>query len=83
VLQHHQRQGLGAALLRALAMALAARDRRQAGLWVLTGNSPARAFYAAIGGRVVHQRVDESEGWACDETAYLWDDLPAALERGR
>jgi hypothetical protein len=62
-----------------LATALAARDRRQAGLWVLTANTPARAFYESIGGRAVHQRIDESEGWACDETAYLWDDLPAAL----
>jgi ribosomal protein S18 acetylase RimI-like enzyme len=79
VLQRHQREGLGRALLRELAAALAARDRRQAGLWVLTGNAPARAFYAAIGGRAVHQRIDQSEGWACDETAYLWDDLPADL----
>jgi ribosomal protein S18 acetylase RimI-like enzyme len=79
VLRRHQGRGLGRALLHALAAALAARDRRQAGLWVLTANAPARAFYQAIGGRAVHQRIDESEGWACDETAYLWDDLPAAL----
>jgi hypothetical protein len=59
--------------------ALAARGQRQAGLWVLTDNAPARAFYEAIGGRRVHQRIDESEGWACDETAYVWDDFPAAL----
>jgi GNAT superfamily N-acetyltransferase len=79
VLQPHQRQGLGFALLRRLGAELAARGRRQAGLWVLSANAPARAFYEAIGGHAVHQRIDESEGWACDETAYLWEDLPRAL----
>ena len=81
VLQRHHRQGLGRALLRKLGGELAARGKRQAGTWVLSANAPACAFYAAIGGRAVHQRIDQSEGWACDETAYLWDDFPAALER--
>lgn len=80
VLQRHQRGRLGVSLLRRLGAALAARGRRQVGLWVLTANAPARAFYERIGGRCVHQRVDESEGWACDETAYFWDDFPRALE---
>jgi ribosomal protein S18 acetylase RimI-like enzyme len=75
VLQRHHRQGLGLALLRQLGTALATRGRRRVGLWVLSANTPARAFYEAIGGRAVHQRIDESEGWACDETAYLWDDF--------
>jgi|UPI00068837AA ribosomal protein S18 acetylase RimI-like enzyme len=82
VLQRHQRQGLGMALVRTLGAALAARDRREAGLWVLSANAPVRAFYESIGGRAVHQRADKSEGWACDETAYLWQDLPRALECG-
>jgi len=79
VLQHHHRRGLGLALLRHLGTALAARGRCQVGLWVLSANAPARRFYESIGGRTVHQRIDESEGWACDETAYLWDDFPGAL----
>ncbi|WP_395015827.1 GNAT family N-acetyltransferase [Dongia sp.] len=79
VLQRHQRQGLGRALLRQLGAELAARERRQAGTWVLSANAPARSFYEAIGARAVHQRVDESEGWSCDETAYCWDDFPSAL----
>jgi ribosomal protein S18 acetylase RimI-like enzyme len=82
VLQRHQRQGLGVALLRHLGAALAARGRREAGLWVLSANAPARAFYESIGGRAVHQRVDQSEGWACDETAYHWDDFPRAVGSG-
>ena len=80
VLQRHQRHGLGVALLRHLGAALAEHGRRHVGLWVLTSNVGARAFYERIGGRGVYQRVDESEGWACDETAYAWDDLPHALE---
>jgi GNAT superfamily N-acetyltransferase len=79
VLQRHQRQGLGFRLLRQLGTELAARGWRQAGTWVLSANAPARAFYEALGGRLVHQRVDPSEGWECDETAYLWDDFPDAL----
>jgi GNAT superfamily N-acetyltransferase len=79
VIKRHQGHGLGRALLRHLGAALAERGRHQAGAWVLSANAPARAFYEAIGGRAVHQRVDDSEGWACDETAYLWDDFPRAL----
>jgi ribosomal protein S18 acetylase RimI-like enzyme len=79
VLQRHHRQGVGMALLRHLGAALAARGRRESGLWVLSANAPARAFYEAIGGRAVHQRVDQSEGWACDEIAYHWEDFPGAL----
>jgi ribosomal protein S18 acetylase RimI-like enzyme len=83
VLQRHQRCGGGVALLRHLAAALAERGRHRVGLWVLTGNAGARAFYERIDGRSTHQRVDESEGWACDETAYAWDDLAHALEAMR
>jgi ribosomal protein S18 acetylase RimI-like enzyme len=79
VLQSHQRRGLGVALLRDLGAALKARGRRQVGLWVLTSNAGARAFYERIGGRCVHQRIDQSEGWACDESAYVWEDFSAAL----
>ena len=80
VLRRHHRGGIGGALLRKLAAELAAKGRKRVGLWVLTKNAPARAFYEKIGGRAVHQRVDQSEGWACDETAYLWDDLDSALK---
>jgi ribosomal protein S18 acetylase RimI-like enzyme len=81
VLQRYQREGFGTALLRELGGLLAARGRRQAGLWVLTANAPARSFYERMGGRIIHRRIDQSEGWACDETAYLWDDFVSALER--
>ncbi len=79
VLQRHQRQGLGRALLCELGTALAARGRRQTGTWVLSTNALARVFYEALGARLAQQRVDPSEGWACDETAYVWADFPSAL----
>jgi ribosomal protein S18 acetylase RimI-like enzyme len=80
ILRCGQRQGIGLSLMRHLALALAARDRRQVGLWVLTANAKACAFYARLGGRVDERRTDLSEGWPCDETAYVWEDFPAALK---
>lgn len=82
VLRAHHQRGIGRALMRALASALQARDRSSVGLWVLTANAPARAFYERLGGRVEEQRIDESEGWRCDETAYHWDSLWDSLSRG-
>lgn len=44
-----QRQGIGRVLHAHAATALASRGFTGATLWVLTGNAPARAFYAALG----------------------------------
>jgi ribosomal protein S18 acetylase RimI-like enzyme len=79
LLRSGQGRGLGYALMRRLASALGERERRTVGLWVLTANAHARAFYERIGAAWVDQRMDESEGWACDETAYVWEDFPRAL----
>jgi len=54
---------------------LAGRGFRSAGLWVLTGNEPARRFYEAMGGRSAETRIDRWGGLALDETAYVWDDV--------
>ena len=80
ILRSSQRQGIGLTLMRQLARALKERDRHTVGLWVLTANAPARAFYERIGGWPDERRTDESEGWSCDETAYVWEDFPRALE---
>jgi GNAT superfamily N-acetyltransferase len=80
ILQNSQRQGIGLALMRRLSRVLEERNRLVVGLWVLTANAQARAFYARIGGRPDERRTDESEGWPCDETAYVWDDFPRALK---
>ena len=80
LLRSSQRRGIGTALLRRLWAELQARNRRKVGLWVLTTNADARAFYARLGGAVVDHRIDASAGWDCDETAYFWNDLPEERE---
>jgi ribosomal protein S18 acetylase RimI-like enzyme len=79
LLRAGQGRKMGYALMHRLASALRERDRRTVGLWVLTENARARAFYERLGAGWVEQRVDRSEGWACDETAYAWEDFPQAL----
>ncbi len=71
-----KRRGLGRALMRAAASALLDRNLPAASLWVLDGNSTAHAFYAALGGRVVHRRAfPPPREWDGTETAFAWDDL--------
>src|SRR5215218_4082829 len=45
-----KRRGVGRALFQAELTALAGRGFTSTGLWVLTGNAPARRFYEAMGG---------------------------------
>lgn len=71
-----KRRGLGRALMRAAATYMLARGMGSASLWVLDGNLPAIAFYAALGGRVVANRaLPARRAWVGRETAYAWDDL--------
>ncbi len=72
-----KRRGVGRALFQAELTALAGRGFTSAGLWVLTGNSPARRFYEAMGGRAAESRIDTMGGLALDEISYVWDDLAA------
>jgi ribosomal protein S18 acetylase RimI-like enzyme len=70
-----KRRGVGRALFRAELTALAGRGFTSTGLWVLTGNGPARRFYEAMGGRAAESRIDTIGGLALDEISYVWDDL--------
>jgi GNAT superfamily N-acetyltransferase len=70
-----KRRGVGRALFQAELTALAGRGFTSAGLWVLTGNGPARRFYEAMGGRAAENRIDTMGGLALDEISYVWDDL--------
>ena len=72
-----KRRGIGRALFRAELTALAGRGFTSTGLWVLSGNAPARRFYEAIGGRADETRIDRRDGFALDEIAYVWNDLTA------
>lgn len=81
VLARAQRQGIGRTLMRLAAERLAEQGFASAGLWVLEGNRPARAFYDALGGSVLARRVDSRDGWTLPEVAYGWDGL-AQLRAG-
>jgi ribosomal protein S18 acetylase RimI-like enzyme len=73
LLDRVKRRGLGRALFDTLRDALEAAGFADAGLWVLTENTPARRFYEAIGGRAGATRSERDAGHVLDEVAYLWN----------
>jgi len=78
LLEAIKRRGVGRALFGRLLAELARRGFTSTGLWVLTGNLPARRFYEAMGGRTGDTRIERKDEVVLDEIAYLWDDLAAA-----
>ena len=62
-------------MIQAGLISLAAHGFASSGLWVLTGNAPARRFYEAMGGRSSVSRTDSVGGLARDEISYLRDHL--------
>ena len=71
---HHGR-GIGRALLQAAAGQLGDRGFTELHIGVLTANSPARAFYEAMGGREIGQGTDDEEGCLLPLTIYGWADV--------
>ncbi len=74
LLRQHQRRGLGRRLLQAVARRLLDDDKRSILAWVLADN-PSRAFYEAIGGRLLGSQTIEIGEAVLDEVAYGWYDL--------
>jgi len=72
ILQSHARQGLGRCLMHALAGVLADQGPGEVALWSLAGNRPARAFYAAIGGRLVAMLAEPERGARTVLAGYRW-----------
>jgi len=74
---HPQRQGqgIGRALLRAAAGHLAELGYAELRIGVLSANSPARAFYEAMGGRETGQDTEDEEGYLLPLTIYGWADV--------
>jgi ribosomal protein S18 acetylase RimI-like enzyme len=68
-------QGIGRALLRAAAGRLAGLGFTELRIGVLSANSPARAFYEAMGGREIGEDTDDEEGYLLPLTIYGWDDV--------
>jgi L-amino acid N-acyltransferase YncA len=80
VLPAFQRRGIGGRLLRGLAAELVARGHGAALAWVLADN-PAGGFFAAMGGVVCAERVEEVEDMALEDVAYGWPALGALAGR--
>jgi ribosomal protein S18 acetylase RimI-like enzyme len=77
-----QNRGVGRSLIGRLFADLVERSRRDALIWVLSGN-PARFFYQAMGGSPVAERKEAFAGTLLDETAYGWPDLESWLAIAR
>ena len=80
LLDDHQGQGLGAALVAAVATWLADHRMNSMLVWVLRDNLRARAFYEHLGGRYlrpVRRRLRELE---VDEVSYGWLDTAPLRE---
>ncbi|MEI9952036.1 MAG: GNAT family N-acetyltransferase [Pseudomonadota bacterium] len=67
----HWRSGIGGALIEAALEAAKQRGFSEVSLWVLTGNSSARAFYEARQFRTDGEtKLDERRGFSIHETRY-------------
>lgn len=70
-----QGDGIGRALLGALAAWLRERGTSRLVVGVLVANTAARGFYEAVGGVRLGTRDYEEEGLTFPEAVYVWDDL--------
>ncbi|HLZ22890.1 MAG TPA: GNAT family N-acetyltransferase [Ktedonobacterales bacterium] len=78
LLEGYQRQGIGTALIRAVAGHLATSATRALVVWVLASN-PSRRFYAALGGCLLGTKQTPVGGIQVDEVAYGWPDIHTLL----
>lgn len=74
LLKEAQGQGIGTALLGALAESMAAKDYKSMAVWVLEQN-PCKRFYAKSGAREDRSKEIEIGGANLTEVAYWWPDL--------
>jgi ribosomal protein S18 acetylase RimI-like enzyme len=79
VLEDYRECGVGRALIRAAAGALAEQGCRSACVWVLREN-PNRWFYSRLGGRPVAESVTRVGGQPIPQTAFLWDPIGLLLQ---
>lgn len=79
VLRASQRAGVGEALLRGCARAMAARGFTSLMISVLRDNLPARNFYEHLGGQADAPRPEPGPGGVLYEVAYRWPDIDAVI----
>ena len=72
ILQSHARQGLGRRLMHELATALSGQGHGAVALWSLESNRPARAFYAAIGGKLAAMLAERDGSGRTLLAGYRW-----------
>jgi ribosomal protein S18 acetylase RimI-like enzyme len=75
VLQRFQKQGIGRALMKALASDLIGRGFRGVALWVLKKNAHARHFYEKCGGEVIGERKAVRGQVVLTEVAFGWREI--------
>ena len=73
ILQSYQGKGIGRCLVQAIAERLSRSGINSMLVWVLVDN-PACQFYAALGGKPVHEKGHEIGGKPLIEVAYGWTD---------
>jgi len=79
VLDDYRERGLGRALMRSVAGALADTGCGSVYLWVLRDN-PNRWFYRRLGGRPVAESVIRVAGQPVAQTAFLWNPIALLLQ---
>jgi ribosomal protein S18 acetylase RimI-like enzyme len=75
LLAERRRQGIGRQLMAASAAALQALGYHALLVWVLEANGPARAFYEALGGRLIGSKPITIGPADLVEVSYGWRDL--------
>ncbi|KQO54277.1 MULTISPECIES: GNAT family N-acetyltransferase [unclassified Methylobacterium] len=73
ILPAYQGLGLGRRLFRAIRNDLIDHGLTRIGVWTLTGNERACAFYAGLGGKRVAEAVDRMAGAVLDKAAYRFE----------
>ncbi|MGC1310161.1 MAG: GNAT family N-acetyltransferase [Phormidesmis sp.] len=74
ILENHQGQGIGRCLFQMVTGRLHRLNINSMLVWVLVDN-PACQFYAALGGKPVHEKDLEIGGKSLVEVAYGWTDI--------
>jgi len=75
ILHGRQQQGVGTALMIAMARFLVDHGMASASLWVARDNLAARRFYDRLGGTVWAEREEARPDFVLPEVAYVWHDL--------
>lgn len=77
LLDEVKRTGAGTLMMRHMARALEQQGMRSLQLSVLEKNTPARAFYEKLGGKLVGKGTFTFEGHALPDVTYVWERLSA------